>query len=66
MFVGYLDDVKGYKLIDPSTICLIIECSVQFEESPLHAPIVQHVETLVLPSVLEIRDNDSTHSDTKY
>ena len=28
IFVGYLDDVKGYMLIDPSTNWLIIERSV--------------------------------------
>jgi hypothetical protein len=28
IFVGYLDNVKGYRLIDPSTDRLIIECSV--------------------------------------
>jgi hypothetical protein len=62
IFVGYLDDVKGYRLIDPSTDRLIIECSVQFEENPLHAPPVEHVYTLVIPSVLDIIDDDSIHS----
>jgi hypothetical protein len=66
IFVGYLDDVKGYKLIDPSTDRLIIERNVQFEESPLHAPIMQHPETLVLPLVPDIRDDDSIHSDATY
>jgi hypothetical protein len=42
IFLGYPDDVKGYKLIDPSIDRLIIEHSVHFEESPLHAPPVQH------------------------
>jgi hypothetical protein len=42
IFVGYPDDVKGYKLIDPSTDRLIIEHIVQFEESPLPAPPMQH------------------------
>jgi hypothetical protein len=64
--VGYPDDVKGYRLIDSSTDRLIIEHNVQFEESPLHAPPVQHVETLVLPSVLDIKYDDSTHSDATY
>jgi hypothetical protein len=32
----------------------------------LHAPPVQHAETLVLPSVPDIRDDDSTHSDATY
>jgi hypothetical protein len=66
IFVGYPDDVKGYILIDPSTYRIIIEHSVQFEESPLHAPPVKHVETRVLPLVPDIRDDDSTHSDATY
>jgi hypothetical protein len=66
IFVGYPDDVKGYMLIDPSTDWLIIEHNVQFEESPLHAPPVQHANTLVLPSVPNIRDDDSIHSDATY
>ena len=60
--MGYPDDVKGYRLIDPSTDQLIIEQNVQFEESPLHAPTVKHAETLMLPSVPDIRDDYSTHS----
>jgi hypothetical protein len=66
IFFGYLDDVKGYILIHPSTYRLIIECSVQFDDIPLHAPPVHHVETLVLPSVPNIRDDDSTHLDATY
>jgi hypothetical protein len=66
IFVGYPDDVKGYILIDPSIDRLIIECTVQFEESPLHAPPVQHAETLVLPSIPDIKDDYSTHSDATY
>jgi hypothetical protein len=61
--VGYPDDVKGYKLIHPFTDRLIIEHNVQFEESPLHAPPVQHLKTLVLPSVPDTKDDDSTHLD---
>ena len=64
--MGYPDDVKGYRLIDPSTNQLIIERIVQFAESPLHASPVKHAETLVLPSVPDIRDDDSTHSDATY
>jgi hypothetical protein len=56
--VGYPNDVKGYRSIDPSIDRLIIEHNVQFEECHLHAPPVQHVETLVLPSVPDIRDDD--------
>jgi hypothetical protein len=53
-------------LIDPSTNKLIIEGNVQFEESPLHAPIVQRADSLLLPSFLDIRDDDSIHSDATY
>jgi hypothetical protein len=63
IFVGYPNDVKVYRLIDPSTDRLIIERSVQFEESPLHAP---HVNILVLPSIPDIKDDDSIHSDATY
>jgi hypothetical protein len=66
IFVGYPDDVKGYKLIDPFACRLIIERNVQFEESPLHAPPVKHADTLVLPSVIDIRDDDSIYSDATY
>jgi hypothetical protein len=66
IFVGYPYDVKGYRLIDPSTNRLIIECNVQFEESHLHAPPVQHANTLVLPSVPKIIDDDSIQSDATY
>jgi hypothetical protein len=38
IFVGYPDDVKGYRLIDLSSDQLIIERSVQFEESVSHVP----------------------------
>jgi hypothetical protein len=64
--VGYPDDVKGYRLIDPSIDRLIIEHTIQFEESPLHAPPVHHAEILVLPSVPDIIDDDSTHLDATY
>jgi hypothetical protein len=60
IFFGYLDGVKGYRLIDPSTDYLIIECSVQFEEISLsHAPHEPHVGTLFLPLV---RYDESAHS----
>jgi hypothetical protein len=62
IFVGYPDDLKGYMLIDSSTNWIIIECSVQFEESPFHEPPKKHANTLVLPSVPYIRDDDSIHS----
>jgi hypothetical protein len=38
IFVGYPDNVKGYRLIDISLDRLIIERSVQFEESVSHVP----------------------------
>jgi hypothetical protein len=66
IFVGYSDDVKGYRLIDPSIERLIIKCSVQFEENPLHEPPVQHADTLVFPSIPYIRDDDSIHSYATY
>jgi hypothetical protein len=37
IFVGYLDSVKGYKLLNPFTEFFFIEISVKFEEGPLHA-----------------------------
>jgi hypothetical protein len=64
--VGYPDDMKGYRLIHPSIEQLFIEHNVQFEESPLHAPLVQYAKTLVLPSVPDIKDDDSTHSNATY
>jgi hypothetical protein len=64
--VGYPDDVKGYILIYHSTDRIIIEHTVHFEESPLHAPPMKHEETRVLPSVPDIRDDDSTHLDATY
>jgi hypothetical protein len=61
--MGYLDGVKGYRLLDPSTDRLIIECSVQFEETPLHAPLEPHAETSVPLPAPDISDDESTHSD---
>ena len=61
--MGYSDDVKGYRLIDPSTDKLFIEWSVQFEEIPLHAPLESHAETFVPLPTPHILDDESTHSD---
>jgi len=61
--MGYPDDVKGYRLLDPSTDILIIEHSVHFEEDHLHAPSNPHVETFVPFHALDIGDDESTHSD---
>jgi hypothetical protein len=59
--------VKGYKLIDISSDHLIIERSVQFEESVLHVPQQLHADTFVLPHV---RDDEHAHvnssSDESY
>ena len=42
---------------------LIIERSVQFEESPMHASQEPHVETSTPPLILDIQDDASSHSD---
>jgi len=47
--VGYLNGVKGYRLIDPLTDQILIQPSVKFEESPSHAPHEPHEEAFVLP-----------------
>jgi hypothetical protein len=62
IFVGYLEGLKGYRLIDPSTNNLVIEQSVQFEESLMHASQESHAKTST-PLVSDIRDDVSTHSD---
>jgi hypothetical protein len=61
IFVGYLDGVKGYRLIDISSERLIIERSVQFEESVSHVPHQSHADTFVLPP---IRDDEHAHADS--
>jgi hypothetical protein len=61
IFVGYLDDVKGYMLIDLSSDQLIIERSVQFEESVLHAPQQPHADTFIIPPV---RHDEHAHADS--
>jgi hypothetical protein len=55
--------VKGYRLIDTSTNKLIIERSVEFEESPMHASQEPHAETSTPPLVPDIRDDASSHTD---
>jgi hypothetical protein len=57
-FVGYPNGVKGYRLIDLSLDRLIIERSVQFEESVLHVPQQPHEDTCILPPV---RDDEHEH-----
>jgi hypothetical protein len=53
--------VKGYRLIDISSNRLIIEHSVQFEESVSHVPQQSHVDTFTLPPV---RDDKHAHADS--
>jgi hypothetical protein len=60
-FVGYPDGVKGYRLIYLSSYRLIIECSVQFEESLSHVPQQLHADTFILPLV---RDDEHAHADS--
>jgi hypothetical protein len=61
IFVGYPDGVKGYQLIDLSLDRLIIERSVQFEESVSHVPQQPHADTFTLPP---IRDDENAHADS--
>jgi hypothetical protein len=49
IFVGYPDYVKGYRFIDISLDQIIIERSVQFEESVSHVPQQLHADTFILP-----------------
>jgi hypothetical protein len=61
IFFGYPDGVKGYRLIDLSSDRLIIEQSVQFEESVSHAPQQMHADTFILPPV---QDDEHAHVDS--
>jgi hypothetical protein len=61
IFFGYPDGVKGYQLIDISSDRLIIERSVQFEESVSHVPQQPHANTFTLPPV---RDDEHAHADS--
>jgi hypothetical protein len=61
IFVGYPNGVKGYILIDLSSYRVIIERSVQFEESVLHVPQQPHAVTFVCPPV---RDDEHAHADS--
>jgi hypothetical protein len=63
IFARYPDGVKGYMLFDPSTNIPIIERSVQFEETPLHALSEPHANTYVPLPAPDISDDESTHSD---
>jgi hypothetical protein len=53
--------VKGYRLIDLSSNQLIIERSVQFEESVSHVLHHSHVETFILP---HLRDDEHAHAES--
>jgi hypothetical protein len=53
--------VKGYRLIDISSDRLIIEWSVQFEESVSHVPHQPHADTFVLPP---IKDDEHAHANS--
>ena len=35
IIIGYGEDTKGYKIFDTSTLKIIVEISVQFEEEPI-------------------------------
>ena len=61
IFVGYLDGVKGYRLIDISSDWLIIEWSVQFKESVSHLPQQLHENTFILTLVW---DDEHAHVDS--
>jgi hypothetical protein len=61
IFVGYLNGVKGYKIIDLSSDWLVIERSVQFEESISHVPQQLHADTFSLPPV---RDDEHAHAES--
>jgi hypothetical protein len=61
IIVGYPDSVKGYRLIYLSSDQLIIERSVQFEESVSHVPQQPHVDTFTLPPV---RDDEHAHANS--
>ena len=62
-FLCYLEYVKGYILLDLSTIKLFVEKSVYIEEIPPHASLEQHVEDFVIPTMHDLRDDDSYHLD---
>jgi hypothetical protein len=51
IFVGYPDNVKGYRIIYILLDRLIIERSVQFEQSVSHVPQQLHEDTFILPHV---------------
>jgi hypothetical protein len=67
IFVGYPNDVKGYRLIYLSSYQFIIERSVQFEESVSHVPQQLHADMLAQGqtqgSMLQQRTNKTLTTD---
>ena len=59
IFVGYPDDVKGYRLLDPFTNQLFVERIVKFDEGPPHAASDDPAEE---PSVATSGGVSDTHS----
>lgn len=59
VFVGYFDEIKGYKLLNVNIEELFIERSVKFEEDALHAPPDEHVTKLPSPLIDEYIDDTS-------
>ena len=53
--------MKEYRIIDISSDRLIIEWSVQFEESVLDVPQHPHADTFILPAVW---DDEHVHADS--
>lgn len=53
MFVGYSDEVKGYRLLDINTEELFIERSVKFNKDILHAPADELVTKFPSPLIDE-------------
>jgi hypothetical protein len=61
IFVGFPEGVKGYRLIDLSSYQLIIEKSVQFEESVSHVPQQSHPDTFIVPP---FQHDEHAHADS--
>ena len=55
--VGYLDGVKGYRLLDLSTKQLFIERSVYFDESPMLASQRQLTTISMLSPLTDLEDD---------
>jgi hypothetical protein len=58
--LGYLEGVKGYRLLNPSIEKIFIERSVKFEEDPLHA-LEEYPATVSSPQiVVDLLDDSSS------